>query len=56
MSKTKYKAIEIVSFDTGEVTHTAKLDPPKGERMAERKSRGININLSPRLYTRLVEA
>ena len=54
---TRYGSIEIVRFEDGKVEHTIEMDPPKGERMAERTEDGVNRNLDhERFYTRLVEA
>ena len=53
----KYSAIEIIETESDKVEHTIKMDPPKGERMAERTEDGVNRNLDhDRFYTRLVEA
>ena len=52
----KYRAVEVVDRETQEVKHTVLLDPPRTERMAEKKEREIaRLSLNwDHLYTRLV--
>ncbi len=53
----RYKAIEIVEKETGEVFKAIKLDPPKSERQALRTEDGVNRNLNhDRFFTELVES
>ena len=53
---TFYSRIEVVDRTTGEVVHVMKMDPPKGERMAERVCDGVERNMDhERFYARICE-